>query len=103
MLPHIIRFNAEEPASAETYRELAITAGLTPNAAPTEAAVSALVSQVRKLVEAAREATATEFPRLSNGLLPTLAAEANQQWTARFNPREITAPDFEKLYAAALS
>jgi alcohol dehydrogenase len=31
-----------------------------------------------------------------------LAAEAAGQWTAQFNPRPITASDFETIYAAAL-
>jgi alcohol dehydrogenase len=103
MLPHIIRYNAAEPHAAETYRELALIAGLVPHDAPAEKAVGALAEHVGRLVEIAREATAVEFPRLSNGLLPTLAAEADRQWTARFNPRSITAPDFERLYTAALS
>jgi alcohol dehydrogenase len=28
----------------------------------------------------------------------SLAKEAAQQWTASFNPRQITAEDFERLY-----
>ena len=34
--------------------------------------------------------------------LPKLAAEAAKQWTATFNPRPITAEDFESLYVEAL-
>jgi len=33
--------------------------------------------------------------------IPSLAAEAAQQWTARFNPRQVNAADFEALYTAA--
>lgn len=103
MLPHVIRFNAAEPASAETYRELALLAGLVPHTAPADHAAAALAESVAGLVRSACAATAVELPRLANGLVPMLAAEANRQWTARFNPREIEAADFERLYAAALS
>jgi alcohol dehydrogenase len=34
--------------------------------------------------------------------IPLLAEEASRQWTATFNPRPITAPDFERLYRQAL-
>lgn len=103
MLPHVIRFNARETACAETYRDLAALVGLVPHSAPAGTAVEALCEKVALLVEGARQATSVEFPRLSNGLLPTLAEEANRQWTARFNPRDLEAGDFERLYATALS
>ena len=35
-------------------------------------------------------------------LLPALAREASEQWTAGFNPRAVDAADFEHLLAAAL-
>jgi alcohol dehydrogenase len=35
------------------------------------------------------------------GAVPVLAPEAAEQWTARFNPREVSAPDFVALYRAA--
>lgn len=34
--------------------------------------------------------------------VPTLAGEASQQWTGRFNPRPLGAGDFEQLYREAL-
>jgi alcohol dehydrogenase class IV len=34
--------------------------------------------------------------------VPILAEEAAVQWTARFNPRAVTAEDFVRLYSAAL-
>jgi alcohol dehydrogenase len=39
---------------------------------------------------------------ISSSELPQLATEAARQWTAQFNPRPITASDFEAIYAAAL-
>jgi alcohol dehydrogenase len=38
---------------------------------------------------------------VSNTILHLLAEEANQQWTARFNPRPVTEADILKLYQAA--
>lgn len=103
MLPHIIRFNAAEPEAAESYRELAFLAELVPHDAPPRAAAERLAARVSELVQVAAEAASVRYPALTNGAIPTLAGEANRQWTARFNPREISAGDFEKLYAAALS
>jgi alcohol dehydrogenase len=34
-------------------------------------------------------------------MIPTLAQEAAQQWTAEFNPRKIKAEDFVRLFEAA--
>ena len=34
--------------------------------------------------------------------LAVLAEEANQQWTARFNPRQVTETDLLRIYEAAL-
>jgi alcohol dehydrogenase class IV len=38
---------------------------------------------------------------VSNTILQVLAEEANQQWTARFNPRPVTEADILKMYQAA--
>jgi len=35
-------------------------------------------------------------------ILPVLAEEANQQWTARFNPRPVTEVELLQLYEAAV-
>jgi alcohol dehydrogenase len=36
-------------------------------------------------------------------VIPRLAGEAATQWTAKFNPRAVTAADFEEIYSAALN
>ena len=48
-----------------------------------------------------RPATMTECG-VSAGILPVLAEEASQQWTARFNPRPAAEADLLRLYQAAL-
>ena len=38
---------------------------------------------------------------VSETILHVLSEEANEQWTARFNPRPVTEADILKLYQAA--
>jgi alcohol dehydrogenase len=38
---------------------------------------------------------------VSRDILPLLAVEAHEQWTARFNPRPVTEADLRRLYEAA--
>jgi alcohol dehydrogenase len=39
---------------------------------------------------------------VSLSIVPLLAEEAAQQWTAQFNPRPVTAVELARLYEAAL-
>jgi alcohol dehydrogenase len=39
---------------------------------------------------------------VTESIIPQLASEAAQQWTANFNPRPVTAADFEQLFRDAL-
>jgi len=103
MLPHIVRFNAEEAAARETYRELAGIAGLAPSDASSSAAVDALVRRLHELLAAAGMPPSLAQCGVTAAAIPELAAEADTQWTARFNPRDISAADFQRLYQAALA
>jgi alcohol dehydrogenase len=38
---------------------------------------------------------------VAEDILPVLADEADQQWTARFNPRPVTAAELLSVYRAA--
>jgi alcohol dehydrogenase len=97
MLPHVIRYNGADPGAAAVYRELAGSAGLTDGPAP-----EALARRVAGILAALRlEATPAAYGAAAEHV-PMLAAEAAQQWTARFNPREVGAPDFAALYSQAL-
>ena len=40
---------------------------------------------------------------VASGILPVLAEEAAQQWTARFNPRPVDVAELLQLYEAALA
>ncbi len=86
MLPHVIRFNAvvAEARYAEIY------GGSEP-----------LAERVSAFVRAAGLATSLKECGVSESILPLLAEEANQQWTARFNPRPVTETDILSIYRAA--
>jgi alcohol dehydrogenase len=98
LLPHVIRFNA--PAVGELYGELTDEAGLL-NGDPL-AAAEALAQRVTDFLRAAGLPTTLSACGVSGGILPVLAEEANQQWTARFNPRPVTEADLLSLYESAL-
>jgi len=102
MLPHVMRFNAEQPPAREAYRELAVYAGLAPHDAAPESALGALVDRLESLLAAAELPLSLAGCGVTAEAVPTLAAEAAKQWTAQFNPRELAAADFERLYRAAL-
>jgi alcohol dehydrogenase len=95
LLPHVIRFNATV-VSAE-YDDLENEAGIA-NGTPGES----LAERVTQLMKAAKLPTTLRECGVSNGILKVLADEANQQWTARFNPRPVNESDLLRLYEAAL-
>lgn len=90
MLPHVVRFNAERPEIATLYAELA----------GSPAALAAAIE--RHLAEAGFPADLAAIG-VTDDVVPTLAAEANRQWTARFNPRAVTEADLAALYRSALA
>jgi len=86
MLPHVVRFNA--PAAGDLYAELAGTA-------------ERLADRLSGLATAAGLPSNLRDASVSESILPLLAHEANQQWTARFNPRPVTEDDILGIYRAA--
>ncbi|HEX7859062.1 MAG TPA: iron-containing alcohol dehydrogenase [Verrucomicrobiae bacterium] len=102
MLPHVIRFNAEDPIARRAYAELASAPELACVSEGEEYATEVLVRHIESLLDLA------QFPRslaecgLKQSDIPRLAEEAAAQWTAKFNPRSISAANFRALYTAAL-
>jgi alcohol dehydrogenase len=86
----VIRFNG--PVAEALLAELVGDPG---PAADTLASRVAAMARTAALPETLRECGVAE------GILPLLADEANQQWTARFNPRPVTEADLLRLYQAA--
>ena len=95
LLPHVIRFNA--PAAEDLYAELAHACGQVNG----EPASEALARRISSLVETAGQPTRLRDCGVSEGILPLLAEEASQQWTARFNPRPVTEESLLRIYEAA--
>lgn len=98
LLPHVIRFNA--PAVGLLYGDLSREAGLVNG--DTAAAAEALAQRIFNLMAAAGLPTTLTGCGISRDILPVMAEEAAQQWTARFNPRPVTKPDLLGIYTAAL-
>ncbi len=97
LLPHVVRFNAE--AVGGLYGDLAHEVGLLNGDGA--AASEALAQRVTELLRAAGLPTRLSECGVGWGIFPVLAEEANQQWTARFNPRPVTEADLHHLYEAA--
>jgi alcohol dehydrogenase len=98
LLPHVVRFNAKEVG--DLYGELVDEAGLH-NGSPS-APAEIVAQRVVGLIKLAGLPTKLSALGVSRSILPILAEEANQQWTARFNPRTVTEPDVVALYEAAM-
>jgi len=103
MLPHVVRYNAEEPAAAAIYAELARVADLCPAGAPEGAAVEALASRLAELLVLCGLPASLADCGVRASDVATLAARAAEQWTAGFNPRPVGEADFRALYGLALS
>jgi alcohol dehydrogenase len=90
MLPHVIYFNAQDPATRRAYEAL----GPSPEA---------LAEKVTEWLRLAGLATNLSACGVSEDAIPTLSSEAVRQWTASFNPRPVTTDDLASLYRAALT
>ena len=98
MLPAVVRFNAQDPQTAALYAQLAAQSRLVSPDADDQQAVEALIQRIETLLEAANLPRSLTQANVTRQSIPTLAEEAATQWTANFNPRTITAPDFIELY-----
>jgi alcohol dehydrogenase len=98
MLPHVIRFNGE--AAGTLYGDLAHEVGMVNGDGL--AAGEVLAQRISYLMQLAGLPATLTAAGVSGGILPVLAEEAAQQWTARFNPRPVTEHELEMLYQAAL-
>ena len=95
LLPHVVRFNAA--AAEHLYADLAAHNGLM-NGEPASAIVA---NRVADLVARAGQPTRLRDCGVSESILPLLAVEACEQWTAQFNPRPVTEDDLARVYRAA--
>jgi alcohol dehydrogenase len=87
MLPAVIRFNASHVESL--YQEVH------------PGGSDFLANRLLALLRVAQLPGELSSLGVSRSILPVLAEEAAQQWTAQFNPRPATAADLARLYEAA--
>jgi alcohol dehydrogenase len=98
MLPHVLRFNVQ--AVSELYADLVEESSLR-NGQPS-APAETLAQRILALMRLANLPTRLADCGVSSGILPVLSEEANQQWTARFNPRPVGESEILRLYEHAL-
>ena len=101
MLPHVVRFNAQNDSARAIYTQLMITAGLEKADSASPAAVAGLADRLEELLDLAGLSQTLSQCGVTRDSIPELAKEASCQWTAEFNPRPLTAEDFARLYEVA--
>ena len=101
MLPAVVRFNAADPAALRGYAELASAPEIACVSDGLPSACDALVARLETLLNKAGMPRSLADCGVLRSMIPTLAQEAAQQWTAGFNPRKVGAEDFVRLYEAA--
>ena len=101
MLPHVVRFNARQAAAKRAYAELASGPEIACVSDGLDSAVEALIARLESLLNAGQIARSLADLGVKHSKVRTLSEEAARQWTAGFNPRAISAEDFDDLYSAA--
>ena len=101
-LPHVVRFNAEDPDCATIYATLARETSVCPADTEDPDAIAALIRRLQELLETTGFAGTWTSHGVIDPDITALASEAAQQWTAQFNPVSVDATAFEVLYLAAL-
>ncbi|MEM6278474.1 MAG: iron-containing alcohol dehydrogenase [Verrucomicrobiota bacterium] len=86
MMPHVIRFNGEDSTVASVYESLYF---------------GDLAGRIREHLSGAGMAKPLQDLGVEKSLLPQLAEEAANQWTAQFNPREVDASSLLQVYEGA--
>ncbi len=103
MLPHVVRFNSEDPDVAIAYRDLMAGAGLVDADADPEMASIALADTLVALREEGELPSSIARCGVTDTDLGALAQAASMQWTGQHNPRPVAAEDFVALYGASIS
>ncbi|MEZ6065056.1 MAG: iron-containing alcohol dehydrogenase [Planctomycetaceae bacterium] len=101
MLPRVVRYNGGVSSIRRLYGDLCEDAGLC--SAKDKAAGDTLAGHLAWLADRAGLPTSLEAIVTDATILPTLAAEAAEQWTGTFNPRPVGAAELEELYRCALN
>ncbi len=101
MLPPTMRFNTSQDDALATYSEYAREVDPEKQSDSPEAAADRLNLRVQSLVERSNQGQTSLEPARVLNLIDELADAAARQWTAQYNPREVTKEDFVCLYKEA--
>ena len=101
MLPHVVRYNAEDPDNAEIYAELARDARLIESGGANHEAALLLADTLQGMAAEAGLPASITVAGVGREDLPALADEAARQWTGTFNPRPVGRDELLALYESA--
>lgn len=93
MLPHVVRFNSQNPEIAKLYQDLPV---------PSESSAASLSAFLLGIVEKAGMHTRLTQLSVAPQQLPQLAADAAKQWTGTFNPVPLDTNLLHKIYESAM-
>jgi alcohol dehydrogenase len=102
LLPHVIRFNAQEASARAQYENLVSTSGLCSSAKAGSEPVEHLANAVGGILDELKMPRHLSERGVSEADLSKLSREAAQQWTGKFNPRSLTEEDFRQIFLNAL-
>jgi alcohol dehydrogenase class IV len=97
MLPHVVRWNAEDASTRERYRELLTVTGLRDGSDAGER----LALRLEELARAGGLPSTLREIGVSADDLPALSKDAATQWTGTFNPRQFDEGAALELYRRA--
>jgi alcohol dehydrogenase len=97
----VVRLNGGDTSARAAYAELAQAAGIVGAGESHEHALGALLQRLEAVLNLAGFPASLADCGVKREAIPALSEEAARQWTAGFNPRKVTAKDFEALYEAA--
>lgn len=101
MLPHVMRFNAEDAGVRAVYADLAVGGGIATLGNAVSQTIEALLARLEDIMGFAHLPRSLGACGVECAAIPMLAAAAAAQWTAGFNPRPVAKGDFVKFYEAA--
>ena len=99
VLPQVMKFNAEQEETNRIYAEVARKSGLAGLNSPDSEATRSLIARVCEILKLANISSSLQDYGFVPSEINSLAAAAQEQWTARFNPRSINSSDFKNLYS----
>ena len=99
VLPTVMKFNAEQPEVNFMYAEVARMSGLAPLGMSDKESTQRLIDRVCTILKLAKMPPSLGELGFEYSDIKSLASDASEQWTARFNPRSLRVTDFENLYS----